>query len=105
MHKFIKKNLDNFCVFHSKAYYAKCLKNSFKECQNYEISINARKSEFVVLCGRLVGHIISKSRIGIDADIKVATILKLRILEHMIILKGFLVLLDIIENLYIYSPK
>ena len=89
LRKFIEIFLDDFCVFSSKAHHARCLKKCFKKCKAYGISINAIKSQFTVPCGRIVGHIVSKSGICVDPD-KVAAILKLEIPEHMTALKGFL---------------
>ena len=66
-----------------------CLSKCFQQCEKFGISINAAKSEFVVPCGRLVGHIVSNKGIGVDPD-KVAAIRKLEIPEHMTTLKGFL---------------
>ena len=89
LQKFIEIFLDDFCVFSSKADHQNCLSKCFQQCEKFGISINVAKSEFAVPYGRLVGHIVSSKRIGVDPD-KVAAIQKLEILEHMTMPKGFL---------------
>ena len=104
LQKFIEIFLDDFCVFSTKTEHQNCLSKCFQQCEKFGISINAAKSEFAVRCGRLVGHIISNKGIGVDSD-KVAAIQKLEIPEHMTALKGFLGVLGIIEDLFIFMPK
>jgi hypothetical protein len=89
LRKFIEIFLDDFCVFSTYQDHAECLKQCFKQCREYGISINAAKSEFLVPCGRLLGHIVSKKGIAVDPD-KVATILLLPIPEHITGVKAFL---------------
>jgi hypothetical protein len=89
LRKFIEIFLDDFCVFSTRQQHAKCLKKCFEQCREYGISINASKSEFLVPCGRLLGHIVSKEGIAVDPG-KVAAILLLPIPEHIIGVKAFL---------------
>jgi hypothetical protein len=89
LRKFIEIFLDDFCVFSTRQQHAECLKKCFEQCREYGISINAAKSEFLVPCGRLLGHIVSKEGIAVDPD-KVAAILLLPIPEHITGVKAFL---------------
>jgi hypothetical protein len=51
LRKFIEIFLDDFCVFSTCQHHAECLKQCFKQCREYGISINAAKSKFLVPCG------------------------------------------------------
>ena len=73
LRKFIEIFLDDFCVFSAKMDHQNCLSKCFQQCEKFDISMNAAKSEFAVPCGRLVGHIVSSKGIGVDPD-KVAAI-------------------------------
>ena len=42
------------------------LRQFFDRCQKYGISLNLKKCVFIVLKGKLLGHIISKKGISID---------------------------------------
>ena len=44
------------------------LKQIFEHCRKYGISLNPNKCMFVVLDGKLLGHIISKKGISIDPE-------------------------------------
>ena len=44
------------------------LKQIFERCRKYGISLNPKKCVFVVLDGKLLGHIISKKGILIDPE-------------------------------------
>ena len=44
------------------------LKKIFDRCRKYGISLNLKKCVFVVLEGKLMGHIISKRGISIDPE-------------------------------------
>ena len=44
------------------------LKQNFDHCRKYDISLNPKKGSFVVLEGKLLGHIISKKGISIDPE-------------------------------------
>ena len=44
------------------------LKNVFLKCRKFGISLNPKKSHFVMLEGKLIGHIISKDGINIDSS-------------------------------------
>ena len=61
------------------------LKKCFEQYMEYGISINAAKSKFLVPCGKLLGHIVSKEGIAVDP-----AILLLPILEHITSVKAFL---------------
>jgi hypothetical protein len=68
LHNFIKKNLDDFCVFGTKEDHANQLAKCFEQCEKYGIFLNAAKCQFVVPFGRLLGHIVSKDGITIDSN-------------------------------------
>jgi hypothetical protein len=89
LRKFIEIFLDDFCVFSTRQQHAECLKKCFEQCREYGISINVAKSEFLVPCGRLLGHIVSKEGIAVDPD-KVAAILLVPIPKHITGVKAFL---------------
>jgi hypothetical protein len=89
LRRFIEIFLDDFCVFSTRQQHAECLKKCFEQCREYGISINTAKSEFLVPCGRLLGHIVSKEGIAVNPD-KVAAILLLPIPEHITGVKAFL---------------
>ena len=44
------------------------LKQIFKRCRKYGISLNPRKCVFVVIEGKLLGHVVSKKGISIDLE-------------------------------------
>ena len=51
------------------------LEKKFMKCRKFSISLNPKKSNFVLEEGKLLGHIISKDGIKIDPD-RVSAILK-----------------------------
>jgi hypothetical protein len=79
----------NFCVYSTWKEHANCLRKCFEQCRKFGISINAAKSQFLVPCGRLLGHIVSKEGIAVDPD-KIAAILLLPIPLHITGVKSFL---------------
>lgn len=89
LRKFTEISLDDFCTFGSKKDHPKFLKQCFKWCRKYRISINAVKSKFATICGKLLGHVVFKDGISVDLD-KVVAIFNIEILQHLIALKGFL---------------
>jgi hypothetical protein len=46
----------------------KHLKKIFERCRKYDISLNPKKSIFVVSEGKLLGHVISKDGISMDPE-------------------------------------
>ena len=82
LRKFIEIFLDGFCVFGTHQQHAECLKKCFEQCREYGISINVAKSKFLVPCGKLLGHIVSKEGIAVDSN-KVVAILFLLVPEHI----------------------
>lgn len=61
--------LDDMTVFSRKQSDHIChLKKIFDQCRNYGISLNPKKSVFVVSEKNLLGHIIAKSGIKVDLD-------------------------------------
>jgi hypothetical protein len=89
LRKFIEIFLDDFCVFSTHQQHAECLRKCFEQCRAYGISINVAKFQFLVPCGRLLGHIVSKEGIAVDPD-KVAALLLLPMPEHITGVKAFL---------------
>ena len=57
--------LDDVTIF-SKKREEHALKQIFERCRKYGISLNPRKCVFVVIEGKLLGHIVSKKGISID---------------------------------------
>ena len=53
------------------------LRQIFKRCQRYGISLNPKKSVFVVTKGKLLGHILSKEGIVIDLE-RIETIMRIQ---------------------------
>ena len=61
--------LDNVTIYSKKREeHMFHLKQNFECCQKYGISLNPKKCVFVVLEGKLLGHIISKKGISIDPE-------------------------------------
>jgi hypothetical protein len=89
LRKFMEIFLDDFCVYSTWKEHANCLRKCFEQCRKFDISINAAKSQFLVPCGRLLGHIVSKEGIAVDPD-KIAAILLLPIPLHITGVKSFL---------------
>ena len=62
--------LDDVTVFSKKREaHLYHLKQIFEHCRKYDISFNPNKCFFVVLEGKLLGHVISKRWISIDPEI------------------------------------
>lgn len=53
------------------------LKQIFERCPRYGISLNPKKSVFVVTEGKLLGHILSKEGIIIDPE-RIETIMRIQ---------------------------
>ena len=61
--------LDDITIFSKKREeHAFHLKQIFKHCQKYGISLNPKKCVFVVIEGKLLGHVVSKKGISIDLE-------------------------------------
>ena len=61
--------LDDVTIFSKKREeHAFHLKQIFKRCQKYGISLNPKKCVFAVTEGKLLGHVISKKGISIDPE-------------------------------------
>jgi hypothetical protein len=89
LRKFMEIFLDDFCVYSTWKKYANCLRKCFEQCRKFGISINAAKSQFLVPCGRLLGHIMSKEGIAVDLD-KIVAILLFPVPLHFTSVKLFL---------------
>jgi hypothetical protein len=68
LRKFMEIFLDDFCIYSTCQEHANCLRKCFEQYREFGISINAPKYEFLVPCGRLLGHIESKDGIAVDPD-------------------------------------
>jgi hypothetical protein len=67
--KFIVIYLDDIIVYSgSDSEHLKHLEQVFKKCRKFGISLNPKKSNFVVQEGKLLGHIISRDGIKIDPN-------------------------------------
>ena len=75
LRKFIEIFLDDFCVYSTWKEHANCSRKCFDQCRKFGISINATKSQFLVQCGRTLGHIVSKEGFAVDLDKIVAKLL------------------------------
>ena len=61
--------LDDITVYSKKcSNHLRDLKQIFQHCQKYGISLNPKKSFFALSEGKLLGFIVSKSRIHIDPN-------------------------------------
>ena len=61
--------LDDITIFSKKREeHAFHLKQIFERCRKYGISLNPKKCVFAVTEGKLLGHIVSKTRISIDPE-------------------------------------
>ena len=61
--------LDDITIFSKKrGEHAFHLKQIFKRCRKYGISLNPKKCVFAVMEGKLLGHIVSKKGISIDPE-------------------------------------
>lgn len=82
------------------------LRKIFERCREFGVSLNTKKSIFVVHEGKLLGYIVSKHDISIDLE-RVSAILSLPLLAHKKGLQGFLgrinfvrrFILDVVELL------
>ena len=75
--KFVVIYMDDITVYSrfGKDHIRSHLERVFIKCRKYGISLNPRKSNFVVEEGNILGHIISKEGIRIDLE-RVSAILK-----------------------------
>jgi hypothetical protein len=89
LRKFMEIFLDDFCVYSTWKEHANCSRKCFDQYRKFGISINAAKSQFLVPCGRLLGHIVSKEGIAVDPD-KIVAILLLPISLHITGVKSYL---------------
>jgi len=77
--KFVVIYLDDITVFsHSREDHIKHMERVLEKCRRFGISLNPKKSNFVVDEGKLLGHVVSKDGIKIDPNI-LSTILKIEI--------------------------
>ena len=75
--KFVVIYLDDITVFsQSDDEHLKHLKQNFLKCRKYGLSLNPKKSHFVVQEGKLLGHLVSADGIRIDTE-RVKAILKI----------------------------
>jgi hypothetical protein len=103
LHKFIELFLDDFCVFSTKVNHADCLAKCFAKCHEYGISLNAAKLQFVVLYGKLLGHIVSAQGMALTL-IKWLLLLICLFLILSQKLKDFWDTPDIIVDIFISTP-
>ena len=79
--KFIVIYLDDITAFsQSDDEHLKHLKQTFLKCRKYGLSLNPKKSHFVVQEGKLLGHLVSADGIRIDSE-RVKAILKISLLR------------------------
>jgi hypothetical protein len=65
--KFVAIYLDDLTVFsNSDAEHLVHLKQTFKKCRKFSLSLNPKKSHFAMQEGKLLGHIVSREGIKID---------------------------------------
>ena len=65
--KFVVIYLDDLTVFSkSDAKHLVHLKQTFKKCLKFGLSLNPKKSHFATQEGKILGHIVSKDGIKID---------------------------------------
>ena len=82
--------LDDIIVYSKNAgEHLSHLKQVFKKCREFGISLNLKKSIFAVHEGKLLGHIVSKQGITIDPE-RVRAILELPLPNHKKGLQRFL---------------
>ena len=75
--KFVVIYLDDITVFsQSDEEHLKNLRQTFLKCRKYGLSLNPKKSHFVVQEGRLLGHLVLVEGIRIDPE-RVKAILKI----------------------------
>ena len=75
--KFVVIYLDDITVFsQSDDEHLKHLKQTFLKCRKYGLSLNPKKSHFVVQEGKLLGHFVSADSITIDSE-RVKAIMKI----------------------------
>ena len=60
--------LDDFCTFSSRKEHFDWLGHCFDQYDEFGISLNYEKYTFGVPSGKLLGHIVSKTRIATDLD-------------------------------------
>jgi hypothetical protein len=58
--------LDDFCIFSNLKDHEKKLQLCFDHCNQYGISLNAAKCYFLVLIGKLLGHVLSHDGSSMD---------------------------------------
>ena len=67
--KFVVIYLDDITIFsQSDDEHLKHLKQNFLKCKKYGLSLNPKKSHFVVHEGKLLGHLLSNDGIRIDPE-------------------------------------
>jgi hypothetical protein len=65
--KFVVIYLDDLMVFsNSDAEHLLHLRQTFKKCRKFGLSLNPKKSHFSMQEGNLLGHIVSKEGIKVD---------------------------------------
>ena len=75
--KFVVIYLDDITVFsQSDEEHLKHLKQTFLKCRKFGLSLNPKKSHFVLQKGKLLGHLVSADGIRIDPE-RVKAILKI----------------------------
>ena len=90
MHNFVVVYLDDIKIYSKKRHdHLFALKQDFERCKNYSISMNSKKSIFVVTEGKLLGFIVSKDGMIIDLKRKDA-IAKIGLLSSKKAMQSFL---------------
>lgn len=88
--KFIVIYLDDIIVFsNSDSEHIQHLRQAFKKCRKFGISLNPKKSHFLMDEGKLLGHIVSSAGIRIDPE-RVDTIQKLDLPRHKTGIQSFM---------------
>ena len=79
--KFVVIYLDDITIFsQSDDEHLKHLKQTFLKCRKFGLSLNPKKSHFVVQEGKLLGHLVSADGIRIDPE-RVKAIMKISLLR------------------------
>lgn len=63
-----KALFDDWSIFSSEDTHLVALRESMERCRRARLALNPRKSRFMVLQGKLLGHIICKTRLKTDPD-------------------------------------
>ncbi|KAL3690616.1 hypothetical protein R1sor_016925 [Riccia sorocarpa] len=65
---FVELYLDDICTHTIPSEHLKALEEVLQHCRTARISLNPQKCQFVCICGRLLGHIITENGIMVDPE-------------------------------------